>query len=302
MDDIICLAREHAAPCLSPALPVAVLRDRAWRDPASHDPALHDPALHDPVPPAAALPDAASTDLAPIDPAPLAQALPAARRKGKAQKDDMPRERLLKQGPHVLSNADLIAVMLCTGQTGHDVFEMARTLVGRFGSMRAILTATEKDFDGLHGIGRAKIAQLLAVIEMVRRALNEELETRSLLDSPQAVDDYLRLTIGGLPHEVFYCLYLDARHRLIRAEELTRGSLTQMAVYPREIVRRALQLNAAGLIVAHNHPSGAAKPSAADRQLTRMLRDALALVDVRLLDHVVVGAKDVYSFARNGLL
>jgi DNA repair protein RadC len=284
MNDSICIAREHAPPCFSPALPVpvAVLRDSSLPD--------------------AALPDSASTNLALIDPARRATALPAARRKHKPSKDDMPRERLLKQGPHVLSNADLIAVMLCTGQTGHNVFEMARTLVDRFGSMRSILTATERDFDGLHGIGQAKIAQLLAVIEMVRRALNEELETRSLLDSPQAVNDYLRLTIGGLPHEVFYCLYLDARHRLIRSEEVTRGSLTQMAVYPREIVRRALQLNAAGLIVAHNHPSGAAKPSAADRQLTRMLRDALALVDVRLLDHVVVGAKDVYSFARNGLL
>ncbi|WP_083614970.1 RadC family protein [Paraburkholderia sp. SOS3] len=277
MNDGICIAREHAAPGFLPV---------------SQDSALPDPALA----------ESASAAPASVDRVALPAKQATGRRRRSSPKDDLPRERLLKQGPSVLSNADLIAVMLCTGQTGHNVFEMARTLVGRFGSMRAILTATEDDFEGLHGIGRAKIAQLLAVIEMVRRALLEELETRSLLDSPQAVDDYLRLTIGGQPHEVFYCLYLDARHRLIRAEELTRGSLTQMAVYPREIVRRALLLNAAGLIVAHNHPSGAAKPSAADRQLTRMLRDALALVDVRLLDHVVVGAKDVYSFARNGLL
>ncbi|GAB7521569.1 RadC family protein [Paraburkholderia sp. 2C] len=280
MNDSICVAREPAAPRLSPV-----------------SPALADPAL-----PRAASANSAPAKLASIAPSLSTGKAPARRRRGNRSKDDLPRERLLKQGPSVLSNTDLIAVMLCTGQTGHNVFEMARTLVDRFGSMRAILTATEKDFAGLHGIGSAKIAQLLAVIEMVRRALHEELETRSLLDSPQAVDDFLRLTIGGQPHEVFYCLYLDARHRLIRAEELTRGSLTQMAVYPREIVRRALLLNAAGLIVAHNHPSGAAKPSAADRQLTRMLRDALALVDVRLLDHVVVGAKDVYSFARNGLI
>jgi DNA repair protein RadC len=272
MDDSVCIAREQAAPCLLPILP----------DPVS--------------------PESASAELALIEPALLPQAPRARRRSSKPSKEDMPRERLLKQGPRVLSNTELIAVMLCTGQTGHNVFEMARTLVDRFGSMRAILTATAKDFVGLHGIGPAKIAQLLAVIEMVRRALSEELEARSLLDSPQAVDDYLRLTIGGLPHEVFYCLYLDARHRLIRAEELTSGSLTQMAVYPREIVRRALLLNAAGLIVAHNHPSGAAKPSAADRHLTRILCEALALIDVRLLDHVVVGSKDVYSFARNGLL
>ncbi|CAB3746523.1 RadC family protein [Paraburkholderia humisilvae] len=233
---------------------------------------------------------------------PAPESAPAARREGFPPKQDMPRERLLKFGPGALSNSDLIALILGSGLPGRNVFEMARTLVERFGSMRAILNATEKDFTGLHGIGPAKIAQLLAIIEMVRRALHEELEQRSLLDSPQAVDDYLRLRIGGLPHEVFYCLYLDARHRLIQPEELARGSLTQMTVYPREIVRRALLVNAAGLIVAHNHPSGAARPSAADRQLTRLLQQALALVDVRLLDHVVVGARDVYSFARNGLI
>ncbi|MFC0400989.1 RadC family protein [Paraburkholderia rhizosphaerae] len=238
---------------------------------------------------------------APLSALPSLDSLPTDRREGFPPKQDMPRERLLKFGPGALSNSDLIALILGSGLPGRNVFEMARTLAERFGSMRALLNATEKDFTGLHGIGRAKIAQLLAIIEMVRRALHEELEQRSLLDSPQAVDDYLRLKIGGLPHEVFYCLYLDARHRLInQPEELARGSLTQMAVYPREIVRRALLLNAAGLIVAHNHPSGAARPSAADRQLTRLLQQALALVDVRLLDHVVVGARDVYSFARNG--
>jgi DNA repair protein RadC len=280
MNDSLCITRKPALPCVSPGAP-----DHSSDSPLS-DPMLLGQAL----------------DLTLADPAILAEGSAAGRREGIPPKDDMPRERLLKQGPSVLSNSELIAVILCTGLPGHNVFEMARTLVDRFGSMRAMLTAKERDFDGLPGIGPAKIAQLLAIIEMVRRALHEELENRSLLDSPKAVEDYLRLTIGGLPHEVFYCLYLDARHKLIRAEELTRGSLTQMAVYPREIVRRALMLNAAGLIVAHNHPSGAAKPSAADRQLTRMLRDALALIDVRLLDHVVVGAKDVYSFARNGML
>jgi DNA repair protein RadC len=233
---------------------------------------------------------------------PPAEPSPGERRGGIPPKDDMPRERLLKLGPTALSNTELIALILGSGLPGHNVFEMARTLEDRFKSMRAMLNATEKDFDGLHGIGRAKIAQMLAIVEMVRRALHEELEHRSLLDSPQAVDDYLRLKIGGLSHEVFYCLYLDARHRLIQAEEVARGSLTQMAVYPREIVRRALLLNTAGLIVAHNHPSGAAKPSAADRQLTRVLHEALALVDIKLLDHIVVGASDVYSFSRNGLI
>jgi DNA repair protein RadC len=214
----------------------------------------------------------------------------------------MPRERLFGAGPAVLSDTELIAIFLGSGLPGHDVFDVAASLLERFGSLRAMLDATRADFRGLRGIGPAKTAVLLAVIEMARRALAEQAREQPLVDSTSAVQDYVRLLIGTRPYEVFVCLYLDARHRLIDTEETSRGSLTRLAVYPREIVRRALATNAASLIVAHNHPSGAVKPSASDRQLTRVLRDALALIDVRLVDHLVVGRHDVFSFAQAGWL
>ncbi|WP_153100875.1 RadC family protein [Paraburkholderia hayleyella] len=213
---------------------------------------------------------------------------------------DMPRERLLNVGPTALSDTELIALVLGSGMQGRNVFELARSLLRRFQSLRAMLHATPADFNGLHGIGPAKIAQMLAVLELARRALAEKMSEGSLLDSPQAVEDYLRLLIGARPHEVFVCLFLNARHQLIRSEESARGSLTRMAVYPREIVRQALTLNAASLIVAHNHPSGAVKPSANDHKLTRVLREALALIDVCLIDHLVIGSSDTYSFAQTG--
>ncbi|SMF98143.1 RadC family protein [Burkholderia singularis] len=215
---------------------------------------------------------------------------------------DLPRERLLERGPAALSDAELIALLLGTGLPGHDVFALANTLLMRFGSLRALLDAAPGDFKGLRGIGNARAAMLVAVVELARRALAEKARERPLVDSPGALEDYLRLMIGTQPHEVFVCLFLDARHRVLRTEESARGSLTRMAVYPREIVRRALALNAAALIVAHNHPSGAVQPSAADRRLTHVLRDALALVDVRLSDHLVIGANDTFSFARAGWL
>ncbi|NMM02288.1 DNA repair protein RadC [Paraburkholderia sp. RP-4-7] len=220
--------------------------------------------------------------------------------RGKWHKKDMPRERLIEEGPGVLSDTEMIALVLGTGLPGHDVFDVARTLLDRFGSLREMLDATYSDFDGLRGIGPAKKAQLLAIMEMARRSLVDKMRGRSLMNSPEAVQDYLRLRIGGRPQEVFVSLFLDARHRLIRCEESARGTLTRMAVYPREIVRRALSLNAASLIVAHNHPSGAVQPSASDCRLTHTLRDALALIDVRLIDHLVIGADNTYSFARAG--
>jgi DNA repair protein RadC len=220
--------------------------------------------------------------------------------RGKWHKKDMPRERLIEEGPGVLSDTEMIALVLGTGLPGHDVFDVARTLLDRFGSLREMLDATYSDFDGLRGIGPAKKAQLLAIMEMARRSLVDKMRGRSLMNSPEAVQDYLRLRIGGRPQEVFVSLFLDARHRLIRCEESARGTLTRMAVYPREIVRRALNLNAASLIVAHNHPSGAVQPSASDCRLTHTLRDALALIDVRLIDHLVIGADNTYSFARAG--
>ncbi|MDE1183062.1 DNA repair protein RadC [Paraburkholderia sp.] len=211
---------------------------------------------------------------------------------------DMPRERLFDAGTAALSDTEMVALVLGSGMAGHDVFGIARSLLQRFGSLRAMLDATPEDFAGLRGVGPAKRAQLLAIIEMARRALAEKMRERPLIDSPDSVEDYLRLLIGARPYEVFVCLFLDARHRLIRTEENSRGSLTRMAVYPREIVRRTLAANAASLIVAHNHPSGAVKPSASDRQLTQVLRDTLALIDVQLIDHLVIGAHDTYSFAR----
>ena len=215
---------------------------------------------------------------------------------------DMPRERLIAIGPSALSDTELIAIFLGSGLPGHNVFEVARSLLERFGSLRAMLDATPADFYDVKGIGPAKTAVLLAVIEMARRALAERAREHPIVDSIAAVHDYVRLLIGTRPYEVFVCLFLDARHRLIDSEETSRGSLTRLAVYPREIVRRALEANAASLVVAHNHPSGAVTPSASDRQLTRVLREALALIDVRLIDHLVVGRHDVFSFANAGWL
>ncbi|WP_409937810.1 RadC family protein [Paraburkholderia sp. BCC1885] len=223
-----------------------------------------------------------------------------ARRRRPHGKRDMPRERLLDFGPATLADAELVALVLGSGLRGHNVFGIAHSLLKRFGSLRAMLDATPSDFDGLPGVGPAKTAQLLAILELARRSLVEKMREKPLIDSPEAVEDYLRLLIGSRPHEVFVCLFLDARHRLISTEESSRGSLTRMAVYPREIVRRALSANAASMIVAHNHPSGAVKPSASDRRLTQVLRDTLALIDVHLVDHLVIGAHETFSFARAG--
>ncbi|OLL30015.1 hypothetical protein BTH42_19530 [Burkholderia sp. SRS-W-2-2016] len=220
--------------------------------------------------------------------------------RGKWHRSDMPRERLISKGPSVLSDTEMIALVLGSGLPGHDVFRVAGALLERFGTLRAMLDATYTDFDGIRGLGPAKKAQLLAIMEMSRRSLVDRMRTRELLNSPETVENYLRLLIGGRPLEVFVSLFLDARHRLIDCEESAQGSLTRMAVYPREIVRRALAANAASLIVAHNHPSGALQPSASDCRLTQTLRDALALVDIQLIDHLVVSADGVYSFARAG--
>ncbi|HKT67628.1 MAG TPA: DNA repair protein RadC [Burkholderia sp.] len=225
------------------------------------------------------------------------------KRRPRNWKPHLPRERLLERGPAALTDAELIALLLGTGGGGLDVFDSARALLARFGhSLRDMLDAEPGVFATHPGIGAARSAVLIAVTEIARRALIEKARERMPIDSPGAVEDYLRLRIGMRPYEVFVTLYLDARHGLIDVEESARGSLTRMAVYPREIVRRALTLNAASVIVAHNHPSGAVQPSAEDRRLTRVLREALALVDAKLLDHVVVGTADTFSFARAGWL
>jgi DNA repair protein RadC len=236
---------------------------------------------------------------------PCVIAFPPRRARRRVRRDlsrDLPRERLLARGAAALSDAELIALLLGTGTSGQDVFALARALLARFGSLRGLLGARPADFQGVKGIGPARTALFVALTELARRALAETVRESSPIDSPEEVERYLRLSIGSEPQEVFMCLYLDARYRLLRSEESARGSLTRVAVYPREIVRRALELNAAALIVAHNHPSGAVRPSASDRALTVSLQQALDLIDVRLLDHLVIGKHASFSFAQAGLM
>jgi DNA repair protein RadC len=215
---------------------------------------------------------------------------------------ERPRERLLALGPRPLSDAELLAIFLRTGLRGSSALDLSRDLLSRFGTLSALLTATPAQLLEARGLGEAKAAQLLAALELARRALGEQLAVRNALSSPRAVGDYLRLTLAGRDHEVFVAVLLDAQHRVISCEELFRGTLTQTSVYPREVVKCALRHNAAAVILAHNHPSGVAEPSQADEMLTRSLRSALALVDVKVLDHFVVAADRTMSFAERGLL
>lgn len=216
--------------------------------------------------------------------------------------DQRPRERLLAHGPARLSDAELVAVFLRTGIVGKSAVELARELIGRFGGLSGLLGAERDAFRLVKGLGDAKVAQLAAVLELARRCLGEELRAGGTLNSPGAVRDYLRLALGNREHEVFAALFLDAQHRVLAAEELFRGTLTQTSVYPREVVKAALRANAAAVIFAHNHPSGVAQPSQADELLTRCLKDALALVDVKVLDHFIVAGNQTLSFAERGLL
>ncbi|KAB2934467.1 MAG: hypothetical protein EFKGCFLK_02274 [Rhodocyclaceae bacterium] len=216
---------------------------------------------------------------------------------------ERPRERLLKHGAAALSDAELLALFLRVGVKGASAVDLARTLLKHFGSLSRLFAAGRAEFSGIHGMGDAKFAQLQAVLEMARRALREEIRDGDALASPRAVRDWLRLKLGGLPHEVFMVLLLDAQNRLIAAEELFRGTLTQTSVHPREVVKLALSHNAAGAILAHNHPSGVAEPSRADEALTQALKQALALVEIKLLDHfIVAGAAEPLSFAEKGLI
>jgi DNA repair protein RadC len=215
---------------------------------------------------------------------------------------ERPRERLLGEGPGALTDAELLAIFLRVGIKGQSAVDLARTLLAHFGSLTRLFAARRTDFDAIPGIGDAKFAQMQAVIEMARRALREGLAEEVSLSSPQAVKDYLCLSLGSLPHEVFVVLFLDARNRLLAAEQLFTGTLTQTSVYPREVVKRALVRNAAGVILAHNHPSGAIEASTADRLLTRSLKEALALVDVQVLDHIIVAGRRAASFAEQGLI
>ncbi|HEX7965583.1 MAG TPA: DNA repair protein RadC [Gammaproteobacteria bacterium] len=215
---------------------------------------------------------------------------------------ERPREKLLQQGAASLSEAELLAIFLRTGVKGKSAVDLARQLLSEFGGLRALLNASQEDFCATLGLGPAKYAQLQACLEMARRHLGEALERGKPLTDPAATRKYLLAKLRDMPHEVFACLYLDNRHRVIAFEELFRGTIDGTSVHPREVVRAALKHNAAALIFAHNHPSGVAEPSDADRRLTRRLQDALALVDIRVLDHFVVGDGEVASFAERGWL
>ena len=219
--------------------------------------------------------------------------------------DLRPREKLLARGPAALADAELLALLLRTGTAGQGVLQLAQALLDAFGGLAGLLAADAEALaaaKGIKGLGPAKRAELVAVLELARRALAAQLRTAPVFDSPQAVKDYLRLALGEKPHEVFAVLFVDSQHRLIAFEELFRGTLGSASVHPREVVKRALALNAAAAILAHNHPSGVAEPSRADEALTATLKSALALVEVRVLDHFVVGRGGVVSFAERGLL
>jgi len=214
--------------------------------------------------------------------------------------DQRPRERLIRQGAHHLSDAELLAVFLRVGVAGKSAVDLGRDMLGHFGSLGRLFAATLADFSRMNGLGPAKYAQLQAVMELARRAIAEEIRAGEVLGSPQAVRQYLQLLLARRAYESFLVLFVDVKNRLIASEELFRGTLTQTSVYPREVVKTALGHNAASVILAHNHPSGTPEPSAADFALTQSLKQALSLVDVRVLDHFVVAGRQVYSFAEHG--
>ena len=217
--------------------------------------------------------------------------------------DARPREKLLARGAGALGDAELLALLLRTGTAGRGVLQMAQEVLQTFGGIAGLLHAGADDLKRVKGLGgSAKRAELMAVLELARRALAEQLKERAAFDSAAAVKDYLQLHLAARPHEVFAVLFLDAQHKLIALEELFRGTLTQTSVYPREVVLRALHHHAAAVVLAHNHPSGSVQPSRADEALTQTLKAALALVDVRVLDHVIVAPGQTLSMAERGLL
>ncbi|WP_273205320.1 RadC family protein [Marinobacter subterrani] len=216
--------------------------------------------------------------------------------------DERPRERLLAHGAQSLSDAELLAIFLRTGTTGMPVMALARYLVTEFSGLRGLLMASRRQFCEVKGLGTAKYAQVQAAMEMARRVMDEPLRQGDPLRSPEDTRRFLTSRLGTYPHEVFAGLFLDNRHRVIQYRELFRGTIDGAAVYPREVVRQALEDNAAAVIFAHNHPSGVAEPSQADISLTRRLKEALGLVDIRVLDHMVVGHGEVISLAERGLM
>lgn len=215
---------------------------------------------------------------------------------------ERPREKLLQRGVNALSDAELLAIFLRTGITGKSAVDLSRELLSHFGNLTGIFAASQTNFCQIPGMGIAKYAQLQAVLEMARRALSEELKNGNTMSSPALVRDFLRLTLANKQHEVFIGIFLDAKNHAIATEELFSGTLTQTSVYPREIIKRALHHNAAAIIFAHNHPSGVAEPSHADKILTQSLKQALAFIDVKVLDHFIIGNGTALSFAEHDLI
>lgn len=216
--------------------------------------------------------------------------------------DERPREKLLQRGANALTDAELLAIFLRTGAQGKSAVDLSRDLLVEFGSLQALLNADQERFCLSYGLGQAKYAQLQAVMEMARRHFAEILQRGNALTSPEITRAYLSAQLRGYSYEVFACLFLDNQHRVIVWEELFRGTIDGASVYPREVAKRALFHHAAAVIFAHNHPSGINDPSQADRHITDKLRQALALFDIRVLDHFIVGDGDPYSFAEHGLI
>ena len=216
--------------------------------------------------------------------------------------DARPREKLLARGPSALSDAELLALLLRTGLPGKNALQMGQELVDTFGGLSGLLHTGADALKKIKGLGPAKRAEIVAVLELARRALASQLQEKTMFSNPQAIRDYLQLQLGSREHEIFAVLFLDTSHRLIVLEEMFRGTLTQTSVYPREVVVRALALDAANVVLAHNHPSGTAQASRADEAITHTLKAALALIDVRVLDHFIVTASEAVSMAEMGLI
>ena len=214
----------------------------------------------------------------------------------------LPREKLLSRGAQALSDAELLAILLRTGLSGCSVLQMAQSMLQRFQGLAGLLHALPQELAGIKGLGPAKRAEMLAVMELAKRATAQQLQARPVFSSPEAVKHYLQLHLAHHPHEIFAVLFLDSQNCLIAMEEMFRGTLSQTSVYPREVALRALHHHAAGLILSHNHPSGCVQPSQADKTLTATLQSALGLLDVRVLDHIIVAQGHCCSMAEEGLL
>lgn len=215
---------------------------------------------------------------------------------------ERPREKFIDQGPQALTDAELLAIFLRTGVTGKSAVDVARESLEHFGGLRPLLEAKQAQFCQPKGLGPAKYIQLQAVLEMAKRHLQDQLYRGDAMSSPQTTADYLIARLRGYPYEVFTVLFLDNKNRMIACEELFRGTINAASVYPREVVKRALELNSVSVILAHNHPSGVTEPSRADRDITQRLQQALALVDIDVLDHIIIGDGDPLSFAQQGWL